>query len=71
MSDVRVHVYVAHPDGEADITDVVLPEETETEKVRDLVTAEYGHLFVPGDVIDLTIEGHFAPFDSFTVPDES
>jgi len=66
MSDVTVHLYVTHPDGEADMADLVLPEETDTEKVRDLAVAEYGHLFVTGDVIDLTIEGHFAPFDSFT-----
>jgi hypothetical protein len=67
MGDVTVHLYVTHPDGEGDMADLVLPEETETGKVRDLATAEYGHLFVPGDVIDLTIEGHTAPFDSFTV----
>lgn len=63
---ITVHVYVTHPDGEADITDLTLPEETETDAVRALAVAEHGHLFVPGDVIDLTIEGDFAPFDSFT-----
>jgi hypothetical protein len=71
MSNVTVHLNVTHPDGEYDLADLVLPEETETEKVRDLAIAEYGHLFVPGDVIDLTIEGQFAPFDSFTHEDHS
>ena len=66
MDEVTVHLYVTHPDGEADLADVTLPGDTDLAEVRAHVIEQWGGNFIPGDVIDLTIEGHFAPFDSFT-----
>jgi len=63
-----VHVYVTHPDGEADMTEVMVPESATPEQAQALVTEEIGGLLIPDDVVALNYEDQFAPFAEFTTP---
>jgi hypothetical protein len=65
---VRVHVYVTHPDGEADLTDVMVPEGVTDEQAQALVAEEIEGLLIHGDVVTLNYEDEFGPFAEFTVP---
>jgi len=65
---IRVHVYVTHPDGEADMTDVMVPPAATTDEVQTLVAEELAGLLITGDVVTLNYEDEFAPFAEFTAP---